>query len=119
MADDTTYKKISQADTTEQVDWLEKWKLPIAFPDLKSKEAYKGLIRIYISTWLSMYNTFRKEGETFELREFSEQPGGQQGFGLKVRLSPPVRRGHHMENGEPRTHLIPPPPPPPPDGSLD
>ena len=116
MADGTIYNKETE---TEEINWLEKWELPITFPDQNAKEAYKGLIRIYLNTWLSMYNTFRKKGETFELREFNELPGGEKGFRVAVRLFPPVTKGPHIdENGAPRTHLIPPPPPPPPDDSL-
>ena len=112
MADKPNY-----ADEPDEINWLEHWDLPITFPDPKSKDAYKGLIRIYINTWLSLYNTFRSESTQYEIKSIKERPGGENGFFLDIKLHPPVQKRIPTDD-DAIQHLTPPPPPPPPDDSL-
>lgn len=107
------------------VDWLEHWPSGTEFDDEASKEAYKGLVRIYLSTWLSLYNSHpdiendkgKGKGQKYELKEFGEKTSGPTTFRPFATLTPPVKPGHVDDKGI--THLIPPEPPPPPKPGRD
>ncbi len=119
MADDTTYNTPPAASQSglDNIDWLEHWPTKIELGDPTSKEMYKGLVRVYLNSWLSLYNSHpsRAQKQKYEIKTFGENPTGPTAFRPFVLLTPGVERRIEVdENGTPRTHLIPPEPPPPP-----
>jgi len=123
MAEDTTYQKppTSSEPTIGGIDWLELWPTKTDFKDEASKEAYKGLVRIYLSTWLSLYNSHpsRTGKQPYEIKEFGEKPTGPTAFRPFALLTPAVQKHVDIDaDGGKITHLIPPEPPPPPKDEL-
>ena len=107
----------------EKVNWLENWPELPEFENEDAKEAYKGLVRIYLNTWLSLYNSYpetyqkgtRKHKQKYELKEFGENTTGPTRFRPFVLLTPAVQRHEETDDSGNRiVHLIPPEPPPPP-----